>query len=262
MPNYQKQLEQLQRRTDTLEKRLGDVYGSLTDLKHAMQDFLHRYRKEILTYQAKLVQVRREITDIYCMKGDRDLRAAGEATTPLMDFLNSDVETVKGQVERIGKRGASTEGVRELDIPPVDVELLAVYSNLVARLHPALVHTTRRERYAPLLKKVDEAYIRRDIVSLNTLHTALNREESSTAISVVDNRVIERMQNHIFDMESLLARLEADLFEIRYGDAAKVYTRYIQAQENGIDLIRQLNQQTVNAIKESVAELGELRKNL
>ncbi len=262
MAHYQKQLEHLQRRTETLEKRLGDVYGSLTDLKHAMQDFLYRYRKEILIYQTRLVQVRREITDIYCIKGDRDLRAAGEATTPLMEFLNSDLETVKGQLERVGKRGALTEGVRELDIPPVNPDLLTVYSKLVTRLHPSLVHSTKRERYAPLLQKVNEAYIKRDVVSLNTLHNALNREESSTAISVVDNRVIERMQNHIFDMESLLARLEADLFEIRYGDAAKIFTRYMAARKDGTDLLAELHQQTIKAIKKSVAELTELRKSL
>lgn len=251
-------MAQLSEQTATLEEHLGEVAGNLAELTSIMAPFLTRYQDQILRYYDELIQAQREIADLRAARGDRDAVFAGQARSPLDRFTDQTV-SVDEQYARAwqGKKAPKLEGPQNL--PPVTPELKQLYTKLVARLHPDLASTrAERARLRSLMSKANDAYIRRDMVSLRAMADVYCAPTNLPAI--VDEKVVADLHARVQMLEMLVSKIEGQYFDLRYGLPAKIkaHAELAWAEEKR-DLITELSAEIQQQLQEAQSELGMLR---
>lgn len=261
MATLQESIRTLHDQIEQLEVRLGEVCGQYAEITAALAPFLVRYRDEILRYHKALVSAQRELADVQVYLGDTMALDEGEAASPLDEFLRREDASVQEQYERAWK---GKEVIRPLAldfVPELTDEVRILYAKAVANLHPDLARTTseRRSRI-PVFNKVNAAYLRRDA---ETLRMAVDSTTPRSNLpDVINEQVVKELRDRIYAMEELIARIEGQYYDFRYGDPAKVraYARHYEAQ--GKDFIENLSIEIQRVLRNTVEELASLKKDI
>jgi len=260
MVDLQRQMVSLDKRIRELEGRLGEVAADLVDLRAVLSSFLKRYRTEIVPHQKVLVERQREIADLNILLGDRASMDAGDAKTTFTNLTRETLLPVQEQYDRIWgeKAGYKLPMNPTADLPEASRSVKELFTRIVVKIHPGLAPTKEElKRRQGVMLKVNEAYFRRDEVALRALAEAV---ETRTNLPMqVDQRVVDEMRARLFALEELIARLEAEQFELRHGDVAKINAHTILALKEGRDFIEELSVDIRREIAESEAQIVRLR---
>jgi hypothetical protein len=261
MSDLHEQMGRLSKQVAELETRLGEAAGNLAELTSIMAPFLARYQDSILHYYDELVQVQREIADLRAARGDRSAVSAGQARSPLDRFLDQNVP-VDVQYARTwqGKKAPKLDGPQNLS--PVTPDLKQMYAKVVAHLHPGLADTrAERERMRSLMSKANEAYVRRDVVSMQAMVDAYCTHTNLPAI--VDDKVVRYQQDRIQRIEVVIGKIEGQYFDLRYGLPAKIKANAeLTWAEEKRDLIAELSGEIRQQLQEAQSELITLKSRL
>ncbi len=223
-----------------LESRLGEVASELIELQAVMATFLVRYRREVLRYHNRLVRTQRQIADLQGLMGDRTALLEGRANTALTRL----VESGGHFSPPAGSQHRQTEEAAAQDVqdspPPASLTLKRLYAEVVARLHPGLAETLEEyQRRRILMAEVDRAYVRRDETTLRAVAETV-REHGNLPV-VVNEHTLKRLRKRAFMLEQVIVQLEGQVYELRYGSAARLYAYAQQAQAAGRDLLGELH---------------------
>lgn len=256
MAELHDKMRDLSQQLAELRAKLGEVSSEYAELNSIMAPFAARFRREVLQYHDALLAVQREIADLKAVKGDYIARDAGEVISPLSRFFE-DYAPVQEQFDRL-QRGKESLGLSDLDLPPASPKLKQYYAEVVAKNHPALADTpAERERRRSTMQKANEAFIRRDEVTLHGM-ARLQRERSNLP-AIVDERVVNDLRDEAHALETLIGKLEGQVFELRYGVFAKIKAYADQAQAEGQDLLQQLNREVRRDLQQAQQELSALK---
>jgi hypothetical protein len=256
MADLHEKMRDLSQQLAALRAKLGEVSSEYAELNSVMAPFAARFRREVLRYHDALLAVQREIADMKALKGDHIARDAGEVASPLSRFFE-DYASVQEQYDRVwgGKEGPSFSGP---DLPPASPELKQYYAEVVAKNHPDLADSpAERERRSSTMQKADEAFVRRDEVTLQGM-AGLHRERSNLP-AIVDERVVKHLRDETHALETLIGKLEGQVFELRYGVFAKIKAYADLAQAEGQDLLQQLNREVRRDLQQAQQELSALK---
>jgi len=257
MGNSSRQLDALMLRQKQAEERFGKVYAEFVDQRAFMAPFLVRYRRDILVHQEALLSVQRDIADLRVQLGDSLAREAGGVESALTQLAEVDM-SVQAQYERAwsgGNRGVNATGP---EAPPPEV--LEAFVQIAAKAHPELSSSpAEKGRRRVVIEHANAALLRRDLRELRRILGTLEERESSAVAIYDDAAALNRIRDHIFDLDTLTARFEAYVFELRHGDPARVLAESTRLQSQGRDFVQEL----ANTLKEEVdrarAELARLR---
>lgn len=222
-----------------LESRLGEVASELAELRAVMGTFLARYRREVLRYHNRLVRTQRQIADLRGLMGERAALLEGRANTALTRLIGSgDHPSPLPDDQHQRVEGVSAQEAQHP--PPASPTLKRLYTEVVARLHPGLAETLEEyQRRRILMAEVDRAYIRRDETALRAVAEAVR--DSSGLPVVVNEHMLKRLRKRVFMLEQVIVQLEGQVYELRYGSAARLYAYVQQAQAAGRDLLGELH---------------------
>lgn len=265
MADAGRDMADLSRGVAGLERRLGELAGELAEMKHTLGSLIKRYQREVLPYHRLLVETQRQISDLHLMLGDRGARSAGDANTALSSLVtNEGYASVQEQYERVwkGKRPPRPEDLWEgAEMPPAQEEIKALYVEIVAAVHPALAESSEdREHRWRTFKRVNAAYVARNRPVLGAIAAAYR--ERSLLPTVVGEGAVRRLRAHAAALEQVIARLEGQVYDIRYGDVAKVLAYAHAAEERGVDLIEQLGKDLRRELTQAREELARLRERV
>jgi len=256
MADTQHQIAELSKKISALQADMGELCGEVAELNMVMAPFLARYQQMIWPYYEMLAKAQREIADIRVSMGDKSAINAGEARSPLDRFFED--PTVQEQYERVwlGKKATKNIGPG-ISLAPDDVK--QVYAEVVGYLHPQLVEDpAERDRRRQLMVKVDDAYVRRDLGSLNAI-AEMYRVHSSLPGRAPED-VLQHLRDRVMLLEKAISRVEGQKFELRYGLVAKIKTVAEQMwKEQKRDLLTELSQEIRRSLYEAQAELDNLR---
>lgn len=264
MPDLQDQIRQLHTHIDELEVSLGRVCGQYVEITAMLAPFLARYRDEVLRYHKALVMAQREVADVRAYLGDSKALAEGESSTPLDEFLKrEDIVSVQEQYERVwgGKNDTPAAETGDESLPPASDELRKLYGRAVAHLHPelALSSAERRSRIS-LFNQVNIAYLRRDI---NTVRMAADASTPRSNLpALIDDKALKTLRERVYVLEELISRTEAQYYDFRYGDVAKVRAYAKRAEAQGKDFLANLSDDIQSALRNTAEELVRLKSNL
>jgi uncharacterized protein YdiU (UPF0061 family) len=258
MANLQRRIDSLSEQLAQLETRLGEAAGELAELNYTMAGFLERYRNEIMGPLEELVLVEREVADMRILLGDRQAMEAGEITSPL-ERLRKANRSVEEQYRKTWYEPDAPRPDQTGSLAPANEKVKDLYGQLVSRLHPYLVADPEEQvRRADLMRQVNEAYVKRNHISLQAMHDA-TKERSNLPV-IASEQVAEDLHDRVLDLELLVAQIEGQRFELRHGEVGMVWAEAQQAKAEGRDLLQELNRDIRTAINNGRRTLEELRK--
>lgn len=263
MSDISDRMSSLSRQVASLQEQLAAVTGEYAELIHVLAPFLNRYQTEVLDLHAELVQIQREIVDYRLRLGDNQASRAGVAQTALGRLVETDYDTVQEQYERIWK--GKGHGTMQIDLskvlPPASERLKELYAFIVRKKHPTLATSYEsRHRRSEFMSQVNYAYVHRNIVALEAVADAL-RDRGDLPAIVTEDTVVE-MQNLIYRLEQAIMHVEGQIFELRFGDVAKVRAQAAIAHAEGGDLLSQLNRELREEISSARQDLTALRTRI
>jgi uncharacterized coiled-coil DUF342 family protein len=263
MADLNRQMVNLSKKINILEKQLGESSAELAELRVALAPFLARY-KQVLSQHERLVEAQRELSDIRSVQGDEGAQQPSDAVTALTRLLyEQDINalSVSEQYERTwkGKEHVQIYGSVVAELPEASDRLKKMYMEIVPRLHPGL--TRLRDEYKRrkiLLEKVDTAYARRDLISLQGVHEALIDREQNLP-TVVDEDAVARLRRRVFDLEQTIANIEGRVSEFRFGEIARVKAQADFLEKQGRDLLSELFEEMQQELDAVTRELNSLK---
>jgi hypothetical protein len=263
--DLQRQMASLSKYVGELEQRLGSIAGELAELTYLMEPFLKVYQQQVVPYHEQLAAVQRDIADAKALLGDREARSGGQADTPLSRLVAiEDWVSVQEQYERVwmGKKHLRPDSkLVEKHLDPAPPEVKSLFREIVAKIHPELAtKASERLRREQILEKVNEAYARRDVKTLQAVADAFR--DRSNLPAVISEQTLKHLHNQALLLEWVTVQLEGQVFELRHGDIAKMHVYTRQASEEGYDLLGELNQQLVQELKEAQQTLSVLQAQL
>lgn len=257
MGNSSRQLEALMQRQKQAEERFGNVYAQYVDQRAFMAPFLVRYRRDILVHQEALLAVQRDIADLRVQLGDRNAREPGSVESTLTQLGEVDM-SVQAQYQRAwsgGNRGVNATGP---EAPPPEV--VATFVTIAAKAHPELSSSpAEKGRRRVMIEHANAALLRRDLPELRRILGTLEERDSSAVAIYDDVAVLNRIRDHIFNLETLTARFEAYVFELKHGDPARVLAESNRLKSEGRDFMRELASTLKEEVDQARAELARLR---
>ena len=261
MPDLQQQMSSLSKQVATLQERLAAVSAEYAELIHVLAPFLNRYQVEVLNLHAELVHIQREIEDHRLRLGDEHASLAGEAQTALGRIVETDYETVQEQYDRIWK--GKGHGTMQIDLSqvlkPASEHLKELYALIVSKKHPILATSYEsRQRRSEFMSQVNYAYVHRNNVALGAVADALR--DRSNLPSIVNEDTVVEMQNLAYRLEQAVMHVEGQIFELRFGDVAKVRAQAAIAHAEGYDLLERLNRDLSEELSTAKQDLAALRK--
>lgn len=256
MADTQRQIADLSAKVSTLQAQMADLCADVAELHIIMAPFLARYQQMIWPYYESLAKTQREIADIRAARGDRSAINKGEARSPLDRFF--DDQGVQAQYERSwSKTAARTEVIQNKEPAPDQVR--QVYAEVVGYLHPELSDDpSERDRRRQLMGKADDAYVRRDLPSLEAV-AEMYRVHSSLPGRAPED-VIEHLRARVMTLEVAIGKVEGQRYDLRYGMIAKVKSFAEQMwKEQKRDLLSELSQEIRESLNNALEELENLR---
>jgi hypothetical protein len=258
MADTQQQIAELSSKISALQSRLGDLCGEVAELNTIMAPFLARYQSLIWPYYETLANVQREIADRRVAMGDKSAVAPGEARSPLDRFFED--PNVQEQYERAwqGKKATRPTGPLNMSFAPPEIK--QIYGEVVGYMHPELTEDkAERERRRQLMVKVDEAYVRRDETSLNAMADMYRDRSYLPGLAPAD--VLQNLRDRVVMMETAVARIEGQKYDLRYGLIAKMknYAEQLWAEEKR-DLLTELSVEIQRSLDEAQTELASLKQ--
>jgi predicted transcriptional regulator len=263
MSDIQRRMSSLSAQVASLQERLATVSAEYAELIHVLAAFLNRYQAEVLNVHADLVHVQREIADYRLLLGDVDASQAGEAQTALGRIVETDYDTVQEQYERVWK--GKGHGTMQIDLsrvlPPASEHLKKLYALIVAKRHPVLANSQEsRERRIEFISQVNYAYVHRNEVALEAVADALRDRSNLPAIVSEDS--VSEMHNLTYGLEQAIMHIEGQIFELRFGDVAKVRAQAAIAHVEGSDLLAALHRELNEELRVAKEERAALRARL
>ncbi|MBN1121735.1 MAG: hypothetical protein JXJ17_11705 [Anaerolineae bacterium] len=263
--DLQRQMASLSKYVGELEQRLGDTAGELAELTYLMEPFLVLYQQQVLPYHEQLAAVQRDIADARALLGDEKARSGGQADTPLSRLVaTEDWVSVQEQYERVwmGKKHVRPDSkLAEKNLEPASPEVKNLFREIVAKIHPELAtKPSERIRRNQILEKVNEAYARRDIKTLQAVADAFR--DRSNLPAVISEQTLKHLHNQALLLEWVTVQLEGQVFELRHGEIAKMHVYTRQADEEGYDLLGELSQQLKQELREAQRTLSSLQAQL
>lgn len=263
MSDNQRRMSSLSEQVASMQKQLATISAEYAELIHVLATFLNRYQLEVLNVHAELVHVQREIADYRLLLGDVDASQAGEAQTALGRIVETDYDTVQEQYERVWK--GKGHGTMQIDLsqvlPPASERLKELYALIVAKRHPVLANSPEsRQRRTEFMSQVNYAYVHRNEVALAAVADALR--DRSNLPSVVNDETIAEMHSLIYRLEQAIMHIEGQVFELRFGDVAKVRAQAAISHVEGVDLLKQLNRELSEELRAAKEERAALHARL
>lgn len=212
-----------------------------------MGKFLYTYAKEIIPLHDELLDRLRDINDIKALHGDKNSRHRSEITTPLTAITREGDLSVQEQFSRRweGKEYAKLDDIKP-GMSPASEQIKDLYSSLVLVTHPMLGHDKDIQRLQRAFHDATMAYIRRDVVTLEAL---LDTYPKTSLPALINTAQIRDIEEKAVAVETLAKHLESQLFEVKYGDAAKLYVQTEFMKKRNVDLLSELKKQLKQEIR-------------
>lgn len=258
MAELHTEMRDLSEQIATLKPRLAKASGELAELNSVMQPFMALFRQEVLRFHDALLAMQREISDLKAMQGSVSDRDAGQVASPLGQFTGS-VLSVQEQYDRTwgGKEVPEFEGP---NLPPASDKLKAFYADVLVAVHPDLQTKGKdRKKYEELLQKANAAYVKRDVITLDSMAT-MYRERSNLP-ALVTQEVVDQLQDLVDAMEELSGQIEGEIFELQYSEITRIKAYVDDAKSKGHDLVKELSEKVRQALQAANEELAALKKN-
>lgn len=260
MADTQQQIAELSKRISALQAQMGELCGDVAELNMIMAPFLARYQQLIWPYYESLAKAQREIADIRVARGDRTAINAGEARSPLDRFfedLSVEQQYERAWAKNAGKAEAPSSGP---NITPAPDEIKQLYAEVVGYLHPELTEDpAERDRRRQLMSKADEAFVRRDRISLDAM-AEMYRVRGSLPGRAPDD-VVQHLRDRALALEVAIGKIEGIKYDLRYGMMAKIKASAEQMwREHKRDLLTELSQDIRRSLSEAQTELDLLRR--
>jgi hypothetical protein len=257
MADTQQQIAELSKKITELETKMGGICGEVAELRTIMGPFITRYQTLILPFYEALAGTQREIADRRVAMGDKSAIHPGEPRSPLDRFFED--PNVQEQYERAwqGKKAPRASG--PLHLTAASPEIKSLYAGVVAHLHPELAKDkAERERRRQIMTKVDEAYVRRDQISLQAMVDTY--QDRSNLLSEAPDDVVAALRERVVLTETAIGKVEGQKFDLRYGLIAKIkaYAEQLWAEEKR-DLLGELSREVQRSLDAAQAELETLR---
>lgn len=257
MADTQQQIAELSKKITALQAQMADLCADVAELNLVMAPFLARYQQLIWPYYESLAKTQREIADIRVAKGDKSAINKGEARSPLDRFFED--PSVQEQYERAWNKStaARVENVPTKAPAPDDIRLL--YAEVIGYLHPELTEDpAERDRRRQLMGKIDEAYVRRDQPSLESV-AEMYRVRSSLPGRAPED-VIQYLRDRVVTLEVAIGKIEGQKYDLRYGMMAKIKSYAEQMwKEQKRDLLSELSQEIQRSLSDARVELDHLQ---
>nr|MBN1229741.1 hypothetical protein [Anaerolineae bacterium] len=264
MPSLQRQMASLSTYISEMEQRLGECAGDLAELIHVMGAFLVRYQEEILTHHNRLIKLKREIADARVQLGERQFQESGVADTPLSRLLcSAEYRSVQEQYNRVwhGRPWDRPSTDQLAMLTPASEKIKALYTEIVAKLHPYLVDTVaERRRRAALMHEVNQAYIQRNEIGLENV--ALAYRDRANLPTVVSEESLKKLHERALLLEWIIVRIEGQIFELRHGEVARIKALHEEAAHKNRDLLTELSADTQQELNNAQRELDRLYARL
>ena len=110
------------------------------------------------------------------------------------------------------------------------------------------------------MSQVNYAYVHRNEVALAAVADALR--DRSNLPSVVNDETIAEMHSLIYRLEQAIMHIEGQVFELRFGDVAKVRAQAAISHMEGVDLLKQLNHELSEELRAAKEERAALHARL
>lgn len=256
MSDYHDEMRRLSEQIAELEPELGRVAGEVAELQSVLAPFMQQFRRDVLQYYDQLVAVEREIADLRVMRGELKARDAKYTQSPLHRF-SEDNPSVQEQYERVWQ-GKEVPKFKGPELSPASEKVQRFYATVVANVHPGLTEDPQeRAKRAKDMKRADEAYIKRNEIALRGMAEMYRQRSNLPAI--VDQRVVNELRDKFYMMEELVAQLEGQAFELRYGDVAKVKAHADAALKNGHNLLLEMGAEIQDKYYQAQSTLSALK---
>lgn len=260
MADTQQLVAELSKKIGQLETQFAQLCSEVAELSAIMAPFLTRYQQLIRPYFEALANTQREIADIRVAMGDKSAIMAGEARSPLDRFF--DDPDVQEQYERVWQGKKAVRPTGPLNLTTVTPEVKKMYQDVISKMHPLLTaDKADRDRRRQLMGKVDEAYVKRDLISLEAMSEMYRPRSKQLGQAPQD--VVEHLRDRIVMLEAAISKIEGQKYDLRYGLVAKMraYAEKMWADEKR-DLLAELSQELQASLAEAQASLAAIKERM
>jgi hypothetical protein len=263
MPDFQTQASRLSKRVAELEAELGAACGDYVELVTEIAPFLTRFRSEVMRYHNALALAQRELADVRVYLGDAHSLSRGQPESPLDELLKREEPTVQEQYDRVWGNGSqnASQTTGPQGRAPASPEVKQLFAKAVARLHPDFAQSEEeRKRNLSLFNRVGTAYLNRDQRTLQSVVDSLTTKTNLPAVADYD--VIRKLEDRIYQLETVSQNISGQYYDYRYGDVARIRVYALQAEEEGRDLLADLSENLQRTLRNTLEELKKLKRDL
>jgi hypothetical protein len=80
--------------------------------------------------------------------------------------------------------------------------------------------------------------------------------------AVADYDVIRKLEDRIYQLETVSQNISGQYYDYRYGDVARIRVYALQAEEEGRDLLANLSENLQRTLRNTLEELKKLKRDL
>jgi len=249
------------------ENEASDLSLQIQDIKIAMNLFLGEYYSRVGIFYVKLDKLKLRIKEYE----HRIAVAQGKKLTPEnLESIEAQVdETFSQQRRKVDDlENEASESAQEYDKyleqekrKPFDEvfqqELKRIYRRLALKFHPDKAKDEKQARkFQKIFAAIAEAYKKGDLETLKKYMKQAEREERIARETSEEK--LARLKNDYERVLDIIAKLQAELKELKTDETYKLKEKIDQAKKDGKDLLQKLAADTKEEIAENQARLDNL----
>lgn len=138
-------------------------------------------------------------------------------------------------------------------------ELKSLYRKLAKQFHPdSTLEPDEKSRGTEIMAQINEAYMRRDLVTLQRMTEELATSPESISGDGIGNELI-RVIRKIAQIDRRLAVLEQELISFKKSDLFRLQEQHELGRQQGIDLLERIATDLARRIAETRVQIHELK---
>lgn len=257
--DIQQEISIWETRISEKEREVSDLSIQVQDIKIALNIFLDEYNSRVGLLYVKLDKIKLKIKEYQLrIKLAQDKKVSQEDLETIEEEVNETFSQERHKIDDLENEifESSEEYSKHLEEEktcPLDdesrQECKALYRKLARKFHPDMAKDSdQRKEFHKIFVAINEAYKNGDLEILKKYMEQAEQEEKIDRETPEDK--LNRLKEEYKVILGVLARLRAEIEDLKEDETYKLKERVDQAKKEGRDLLQQL----ANEIKEEIAE--------